>query len=196
MAGIATILGPGGSTPSGLTGPRPRSVPSPVSPGATSGALILPGGHLLGTSADALLDRPPRRTYSRAPDHRRVDLMRARRSFTVAAHDDGPRARCGDAGRRAGTARAQGYIVAITPVLEAIMRERGRTARAIAFELTRRAVRKPRGGVIWTSADAQRLLRRWNEAPSTDRPADRAGEESMLRDAAQRPADEVEDEHG
>ena len=97
--------------------------------------------------------------------------MRPRRSSTVvsqsrrgegvvAAIDDVPRARCGDAGRRAGTARAQGYIVAITPVLEAIMRERGRTAREIAIELTRRAVRKPRGGVVWTSADAQRLLRR------------------------------------
>jgi hypothetical protein len=105
--------------------------------------------------------------------------MRFRRSFTVIprplrgeravlALDDGPRARYGDAGRRAGTARAQGYIIAITPVVEAIMRERGRTARAIAIELTRRAVRKPRGGVMWTSADAQRLLRRLSGAPTTN----------------------------
>lgn len=105
--------------------------------------------------------------------------MRPRRSFTVvprttrgqggvAAIDDVPRARCGEAGRRAGSARAQGYITAITPVLEAIMRERGRTARAIAIELTCRAVRKPRGGVIWTSADAQRLLRRLSSAPTTN----------------------------
>jgi hypothetical protein len=158
--------------------------------------MVLSGGRHLGTSADALLDRPPRRTYSHAPDLRRVVLMRALRSFTVAARDDGPRARCGEAGRRASTARAQSYFVAITPVLEAIIRERGRTARAIALELTRRAVRKPRGGVIWTSADAQRLLRRWNEVPSTDRAADRAVEESMLPEAAQRPADEVENEHG
>jgi hypothetical protein len=103
----------------------------------------------------------PRRSFAVAPRSTRVERP-------VDAIDDGPGPRCGDAGRRAGTARAQGYIVAITPVVEAIMRERGRTARAVALELTRRAVRKPRGGVIWTSADAQRLLRRLSGAPTTN----------------------------
>ena len=68
--------------------------------------------------------------------------------------------RYGDAGRRAATARSQRYIASIEPLLEGIMRVEGRTAQAAATELTRRAVRKPRGGLIWTSADVQRLLRR------------------------------------
>jgi hypothetical protein len=87
--------------------------------------------------------------------------MRARGSISVA-----PGPTRGDAGRRAGSARAQRYVAGITPVLEAIMRDQGRSAQAVAIELTRRAVRKPRGGVIWTSADAQRLLRRLNLRPA------------------------------
>ncbi|WP_205782378.1 hypothetical protein [Methylobacterium sp. XJLW] len=73
--------------------------------------------------------------------------------------DEG-RQRCGDAGRRAATARAHRYMTGLEPLLEAIMRHQGRSAQTVAAELTRRAVRKPRGGMIWTSADAQRLLRR------------------------------------
>lgn len=68
--------------------------------------------------------------------------------------------RHGDAGRHAATARAHRYVVAMEPLLEAIMRDQGRNAQALATELTRRAMPKPRGGMIWTSADAQRLLRR------------------------------------
>lgn len=70
------------------------------------------------------------------------------------------RRRYGDAGRRAATDRADRYVAGIVPLLKTIMHEHGNTARAVASELTRRAVPKPRGGVVWTSADAQRLLRR------------------------------------
>ena len=78
--------------------------------------------------------------------------------------------RCGDAGRRAATARSQRYLAGIEPLLDAIIHDQGRTARAVATELTRRAVRKPRGGVIWTSADAQRLLRRLSVDTNAHRP--------------------------
>ncbi len=84
----------------------------------------------------------------------------ARRAIPASVGDGAQPKRCGDAGRSASMARAHRYVVGMTPLLEAIMRDQGRSAQAVATELTRRAVQKPRGGVIWTSADAQRILRR------------------------------------
>ena len=68
--------------------------------------------------------------------------------------------RPGDAGRRAAALRAQRYRHALGGMLAAIVQERPRTTAAIAEELSRRDVRKPRGGTVWTPADLHKLLRR------------------------------------
>ncbi|MGX7706865.1 hypothetical protein [Methylobacterium sp. Gmos1] len=65
--------------------------------------------------------------------------------------------RKGDAGRDAAAARARRYRQA---VLAEIAAEAGGTPEGIAASLTRRGVRKPRGGPIWTPPDVRRLLAR------------------------------------
>jgi hypothetical protein len=56
--------------------------------------------------------------------------------------------------------RARRYALTLEPVLVVIVRESGRSAGAIAQELTRRGIRKPRGGTVWSPADVYKLLRR------------------------------------
>ncbi|KMO30213.1 hypothetical protein [Methylobacterium aquaticum] len=68
--------------------------------------------------------------------------------------------RKGDAGRDAATARARRYRRDLAPVLAAIAVEAGGTPEGIAASLTRRGVRKPRGGRVWTPPDVRRLLSR------------------------------------
>jgi hypothetical protein len=110
--------------------------------------------------------------------HRPDDIANAsaKRSTLTSVGDGARPKRCGDAGRRASMARAQRYVIGMMPLLEAIMRDQGRSAQAVATELTRRAVQKPRGGVIWTSADAQRLLRRSSIGREVHRPGGQAGD--------------------
>ena len=80
-----------------------------------------------------------------------------------AAARSGPRS--GEAGRAAASARARRYALGLVPVLDTIAGEAGRTAQILARELTRRAVRKPRGGTVWTPADVRKLLHRLGNAP-------------------------------
>lgn len=68
--------------------------------------------------------------------------------------------RKGDAGRDAAAARARRYRRDLAPVLAVIAAETGGTPESIAASLTRRGVRKPRGGPIWTPPDVRRLLAR------------------------------------
>ncbi len=68
--------------------------------------------------------------------------------------------RKGDAGRHAAAARAQRFRRDLAPVLVAIAAEAGGTPEGIAASLTRRGVRKPRGGRVWTPPDVRRLLAR------------------------------------
>lgn len=77
-----------------------------------------------------------------------------------------PRADRGDAGRNAASVRARSYAANLAPVLDTIAGETGRTAQILARELTRRAVRKPRGGTVWTPADVRKLLRRLGDGPN------------------------------
>ncbi|WP_244480049.1 hypothetical protein [Methylobacterium sp. Leaf465] len=95
-------------------------------------------------------------------------MMRANRKG--AAGDGSPAAqlvdapaahvRRGDAGRGASSERARRYVLDLMPILESIGGEVGRTPQCLAPELTRRGVRKPRGGAVWTPVDVGRLLHR------------------------------------
>ncbi len=70
------------------------------------------------------------------------------------------RARRGDAGRGASSARARRYVLALMPMIDAMSGEVGRTPQCLAPELTRRGGCKPRGGAVWTPVDVGRLLHR------------------------------------
>ncbi len=67
--------------------------------------------------------------------------------------------RKGDAGRDA-AARARRYRQGLASILAALAAEGGGTPEGIAASLTRRGVRKPRGGRVWTPPDVRRLLSR------------------------------------
>ena len=67
--------------------------------------------------------------------------------------------RSGDAGRRAAMARARGFARALAPILLEIRAEGFQTLGGIARAMTRRGVRKPRGGSVWAAGCVQKLLR-------------------------------------
>lgn len=76
----------------------------------------------------------------------------------------GPRPlRSGDAGRRAAKARARGFARGLAPILMEIRAEGFRTPSSIARAMTRRGVRKPRGGTVWAAGCVQKLLHTLDE---------------------------------
>ncbi len=71
--------------------------------------------------------------------------------------------RSGDAGRRAAIARARGFARGLAPVLLEIRAEGFKTPSGIARAMTRRGIRKPRGGTVWAAGCVQKLLRTLGE---------------------------------
>lgn len=81
--------------------------------------------------------------------------MRPQRHGTDCSHPVAPR---GAAGRARSSARSRRYAIDLKPVLDEIARMAGRSTWLMASELTRRGVRKPRGGIVWTPPEVRLLL--------------------------------------
>ncbi|GAA0269890.1 hypothetical protein GCM10008965_42390 [Methylorubrum aminovorans] len=73
------------------------------------------------------------------------------------------RPKLGEAGRRASTAKAQRFRDEIRPVIAELRGAGITTCEGLARGLRVQGIRKPRGGLVWTSCEIRRLLRKISE---------------------------------
>lgn len=76
--------------------------------------------------------------------------------------------RRGAAGRLAAADKRQQFLSKLEPIVEEL-RHAGSTVQGIAWSLTPRKIRKPRGGLIWTPTDVHTLLRAFAKRREADR---------------------------